>query len=544
MRGLLASAFLIVVAALGLRADGLSVTTHQLLPGNDSHWLVEVRAAGDVASSVLDARGRLVAGPFAAKTFAVSGVSPWTAETPTCYRLVTERDGARTETVFGFTEQVVRGDRLFVNGTPVRLKLGPRELNGNTVASDAATADEAWTNGLYRVAPEHLAQLDVQQARELPGATRHAFQDWSVQATNYWGRLLVTNRSAFLDGSAVTLRWTLLLDGEPTRSGELPLLGLKPGRSMTLDMPPEAVAARTGDASASLRLTFLRAARVIAEDQIDLVASRALNTLAAAGRRWYSLFEPTVAYDETGAAVAGTVRRFTTDRACFTYAEDDIGGITYTRRGFFSDTPLLTRVLPWRRLPVGGAGPDLAYPPSAVDGVNGALSFTALAEAGGVEAAQRWTVYPDGTVCCRARLRAPTARAGERLGFVLALAQPVDRLEWFGRGPWSHGRHETEGAFLGRWTAEVAEAFAAEEVRGFRLGDLTVRTAGAPFAIRLDRRGFVDLFGEPDADGVVDLAFTLSVDDRDLTARAPEDDANLPPFPACVISSKESEKNE
>ena len=118
-------------------------------------------------------------------------------------------------------------------------------------------------------------------------------------------------------------------------------------------------------------------------------------------------------------------------------------------------------------------------------------------------------------------------------------------VEWFGLGPQSMmAPGETEGAFLGRWKTTADMALAVEGVRGIRVGDLTVRTLGAPFAVTLwgDEDGTnLNLLGEPDEDGVVDLSFTLSVGDGDLTARTPADDEPLD-FPTAVEpTSKRSE---
>ena len=61
------------------------------------------------------------------------------------------------------------------------------------------------------------------------------------------------------------------------------------------------------------------------------------------------------------------------------------------------------------------------------------------------------------------------------------------------------------------------------------------RPAGAPFSFKLttctvEARTVKDLavFGEPGRDGVVELSFTLSVDDSELTARAPDGADDLP----------------
>ena len=562
---------LLAVAASALRAAEVSVRTSRAVDGCDSVWMVTVNAPGEVESSVLDADGNPVAGPFAAKQFSVADVTPWTAERPVCYTLVTEGEDGRTETVFGFSEQVLRDRRLFVNDTPVRLKLGPREWNGNTVSAETCTAAEAWTNGLYRIAPEHLTQLDVLRPRLLPEATRHFFQDWSVKATNYCQRFVVANRCSFLTGNDVTLRWTLLVDGEERDDGTVDLLGLKPGQQSAFDMPPEVIAARYREGTVSVRFSFFRkgsffgAAEKIAEDQVDLVASRELNALGPRKHSWLDAVTFGLLQDKVGYAEAKedetTVRRFTTGKAVFTFKEDWGRQVTYAKRGVWSDTPLVADLIPVRSRPDANGWIELAYPPQPVASRDGALAFSDWRETHGLIVAQRWTVYPDGTVACRSRLRVsvPSDRK-ERLGFGLVLprwparspfflfSRPLGSdvdVEWFGLGPQSMmAPGETEGAFLGRWKTTADMALAVEGVRGIRVGDLTVRTLGAPFAVTLwgDEDGTnLNLRGEPDEDGVVDLSFTLSVGDGDLTARTPADDEPLD-FPTAVEpTSKRSE---
>ena len=552
-------------SALQAASPAAMIVTHPVVADvYDGAWMVSVAAEEGFEWSVLDWDGRLVAGPFAAKTFCVPEAVAWSAERPVCYRLAMDGgDGERRETVFGFAEKTILGDRFFVNGTPVRLKLGPKSLNGNAAGAFDCTPEAAWTNGVYRLAESHLAQVSVMKPCATPEATRHFFQDWSVKATNYCQRIVVANRNSFRDAADVTLRWTLLVDGEARDDGTIDLCGLKPGQESAFDMPPEVIAARTAPGTVSVRFAFLRGGAKIAEDQVDLVASREVNTLGWRKGGWldvvtFGLMTDKVGYSETKEDET-TVRRFTTGKTVFTFKEDFNREVTYAKRGLWSDTLLVEDVFPARSRPDASGWIELDYPPQPVASRDGALAFSDLRETHGLTVAQRWTICPDGTVACRARLRVsvPSDRK-ERLGFGLSLPRrPVrssfflfDRplgsdvdVEWFGLGPQSMAPGETEGAFLGRWKTTADMALAAEGVRGIRVGDLTVRTLGAPFAVTLWGEGgtALNLLGEPDENGVVDLSFTLSVDDKDLTARAPADDEPLD-FPNAVEpTSKRSE---
>ena len=561
---------LLCLAALGLsavlRAAGPAVITRPVAEdAYDGAWMVSVVSAEDAVCSVLDWNGTRVAGPFVTKTFCVPEAVAWSAERPVCYRLVLDGEGGeRREIVFGFAEKTIRGDRFFVNGTPVRLKLGPKELGGNAASAFDCTPEAAWTNGVYRLAESHFSRVTVMKPLATPEATRHFFQDWSVKATNYCRRIVVANRCSFLDASDVTLRWTLLVDGVARDDGTIDLCGLKPGQESAFDMPPEVIAARTAPGTVSVRFAFLRGGAKIAEDQVDLVASREVNTLGPRKGGWldavtFGLLADKVGYSETKEDET-TVRRFTTGKTVFSFKEDFNREVTYAKRGLWSDTLLVEEVFPARSRPDASGWIELDYPPQPVESRDGAFTFSDLRETHGLTVAQRWTILPDGTVACRARLRSPDRK--ERLGFGLSLprlparsvwsrlglSQPpktgsdVD-VEWFGLGPQSMAPGETEGAFLGRWKTTADMALAAEGVRGIRVGDLTVRTLGAPFAVTLWDEGgtALNLLGDPDENGVVDLSFTLSVDDKDLTARTPVDDEPLD-FPNAVEpTSKRSE---
>ena len=65
------------------------LTAKPAVPGRYAGvWELTVDATCDVETRVYDWEGRLVAGPFAAKTFPVPDVKPWSAESPTCYKVV------------------------------------------------------------------------------------------------------------------------------------------------------------------------------------------------------------------------------------------------------------------------------------------------------------------------------------------------------------------------------------------------------------------------------------------------------------------------
>ncbi len=553
------------LATLPVRAESVAVRTTPVIPGTYvGAWMVEVASAGSVESTLLDAEGNLVAGPFASKNFCVTDVRPWNAEQPVWYRLVTSdrANGVKQETLVGFSEKVIRGDRLFVNGVPVRLKLGPKDLHGNAVDAFACTPEEALTNGLYRLAVTHLARLRTMKPAATPAMTRHAFQDWSVKATNYCRRLVVANRSSFLAATDVTVRWTLLVDGEAKDSGELDLCGLKAGQESVFDMPAEVLAARFGEGTVSVRFAVEREGRLLAEDQVDVVASRETETFVARPDRWWDAFtpgflKPRVTYAESTTEDGIATRLFTTAATRFSYTDDFARAARYEMLGRWSDTVLVSDIAFRRETPIRDTMFSIDCPLHPVAVREGAHSFADAREVDGLQTSVLWTVYPSGTVACQARVRdmAPEARS-RRLAVRLTLPREAPAtdaawywpfasaapgadvpVDWFGLGPASTTPDTTDGSFLGRWSATAASLLTVEGARGVRVGPLTVRTLGAPFAFCLAAGGgTLDLLGDPDEEGVVRLDFTLSVNDGALTARTP--DGREQPLPLSLSKSQ------
>ena len=94
------------------------------------------------------------------------------------------------------------------------------------------------------------------------------------------------------------------------------------------------------------------------------------------------------------------------------------------------------------------------------------------------------------------------------MGFVVS-GEPSS-VEWYGLGPWCTVPGAVEGAFSGRWKAEIRDGMTFEEVRGVKIGDFTLRTLRAPLSIAvLGRDGKTILLAFP-GKGDDDLAVALS----------------------------------
>lgn len=456
---------------------------------------------------------------------------------------------------------------------------------------------------------------------------KHVYQNWSVKTTNYNQRIVVKNKNYFVSADEdLILKWTLFVDGEEEDDGEYELHGLAPQCEAAYDIPEEAVKAMTGSGTVSLRFEFVRNGRVIADDQIELMESREYSplaskrgkvkysekdgflTFAAGGARW--VFDR-----DTGVLVSAVKKGWVwnddvmkTPMVLDVFrapSSNEVGlGEEWVKRGLRS---LAAHRLPGTR------------PPVVEEKSDGSLTFTTVSEWSGAHAekmtgyganltkiepqesvrdakfgvsfavATRWTVMPDGTAACATRIR-PLGKKVEfaRIGWSFEMAKRNPCVEWFGLGPWENYADRKSGAFLGRWKANALDFYFPyarnqdcgnrEGARGLKVGALTIRTLGSPFAFEVNPysptelvkavhpvdlgksdKTFVGIYAatrglggascgpgpmERDilrADRDYELAFTLSFGDDDLTARAPGGAiVQLPALPDRVNAAGES----
>lgn len=539
------------VVVLSAQAS-VRVATRPVVSGKyDGAWTVAVDGAGkDFECSVFDMDGDLVAGPFVTSPFPVPEPKTWTAETPNCYRLVVRSTSGEDEpdepeeVVFGFCTRHVKGGRLYVNGQPVRLKFAPKELNGNAGLSSQIMREDAFLKGVYALSGEEAVQVAHETALETPWATRHAFRDWSVKATNYFQRIVVANRNAFVGSDGVELRWRLFRDGREVDDGEVELRGIGPGQEALYDMPQEAVAAQYGEGTVSIRFEFVRDGMFVAEDQVDLMESREVKPLAPPP----GFFAPSSVEFEA----SGRERVFTAGGVRLVYGDSDAFPSSFAKTGMFGGKTLFDGMRLCSEI-IDLTDRADAKPRSPVEERAGALSFITFSDhkygvgrGTMMPLSAKWTVYPNGIVSCRARLRQGDLQGRCGLVFSIPYKAPGSKwyslylshplpgedvdVEWFGLGPRANGRDSSEGAFLGCWRTDATVPIRAEKTRGVRVGSLTVRTLGAPFAFSVegaqdvksssdDGHILLTVYGESDAAGVTEFAFTLSADDSDLTAR-------------------------
>ena len=424
---------------------------------------------------------------------------------------------------------------------------------------------------------------------------KHVYQNWTVKATNYFQRVVVKNKNYFVDSTGVELGWTVLKDGVKFDSGELELHGLQPQQESVYDMPEAVLKALKGEGTVSVRFTFTKGGEEIASDQIDVRFGRDTTPLAGQGTLFGGVKKPAFAED-------AQTMTFTAADLVVTFSKETGLPSSIRKRGLVFDTELLKTQVTldafrapssnengpaarWRQQGFASLSGTLRKR-SSIDEVNGGLTFTTVTEWKGettllmpvvFHVATRWTVYGNGTLACVSKIR-PIGPKTElaRLGYSFELAAINPSVEWFGCGPFENYPDRKSGAFIGRYKASAADFFFPyarnedcgnrEDVRAFRVGDLTVRTLGAPFAFEVNPYTPAELISTvhpaelPETDGTYvgiyaatrglggascgpgpmerdiirtdrdyDLSFTLSLG-GDLTARAPEH-IDLPELP-------------
>ena len=350
---------------------------------------------------------------------------------------------------------------------------------------------------------------------------KHVYQNWTVKATNNFQRVVVKNKNYFVDSEGVSLVWTVLRDGVKCAKGGYVLHGLQPQQEAVYDMPAEAFSAQKGDATVSVRFEFFKDGALIANDQVEVLESRDPRPLGFADGSWYKfgLDKPgqvqTESDDET--------LRFKAGDLSIAFSKKTGMPCSITRPGlFWGRTELLKTpvTLDAYRAPSSNENGVSARAKqqglenlvgelkelSSVSESEGGVTFTTLVEWKGARktpkpvtfaVASRWTVYGNGTVSCESNIR-PLGPKFDllRLGYSCVLAETDPSVAWFGCGPFENYADRRSGAFLGRWKADAKDFFFpyarpedcgnCEGTRAVKVGDLTVRTLGVPFAFSVN----------------------------------------------------------
>ena len=423
----------------------------------------------------------------------------------------------------------------------------------------------------------------------------HVYQNWSVRATNYFQRVVVRNKNFFASANDVKLKWEALVDGKVEDSGMFDLRSLGPQQEAVYDMPESAVNLVRFGGSVSLRFTFTKFGRVIATEQIEMMEGRNFRAFSPGkGNVEYSETKDSLVFKAGGMQIA--------------FSKSTLLPCSVKKLGLLFDKELLkdpfrldvyrARISNEEKLAKDSRhlGFDALVPVSAeystIEEKAGALAFTSLstweANDTAFHIAARWTIYANGIVACRSKVRpVGPRRALQRIGYSFTLDDKNPNVEWFGLGPWENYPDRKSGAFLGRWQLDAQDFYFPygrgedcgnrEGTRGVKIGDLTLRTLGEPFSFSVcpwtsreleaanhpqeleksDKtvagiyarvRGLGGASCGPGplerdilrTDGDYELAFTIALGEKELAARVPDDDGAIPELPERVSASGEA----
>jgi beta-galactosidase len=352
-------------------------------------------------------------------------------------------------------------------------------------------------------------------------------------------RITLHNRRWFTDLDDLTARWTIEVDGTPVQSGSLRLPRIPPRGEAAVRVPHRAVRAPSAvEAVLTVRFTLDRSTVWAAAGHEVAWSQVALPVTPTSARR-----ATTRAPRSTAPTVTHTTRDRLVDvavgptRLRFDARAGRLVALSHGRTPLLAVGPRLTL---WRA-PTQNDGMKVG-PMSAVQGVRrrwvgwgladldpsfvttttrtvdgGSFVFETRRDYEGadrrhlVEHREHFTVHPDGRVVIDETVSIPSAWDDlPRVGVVLALTAGLDRLEWFGPGPYET-YPDRRLAPIGRWRSTVAEQEVPYVVPQEHGGHVGARW----FTLRRPRGAGVRV----DLDGDERRSFRVShLTDHDLTA--------------------------
>ena len=369
---------------------------------------------------------------------------------------------------------------------------------------------------------------------------KHVYQNWTARATNDFRQVVLRNKNHFVDSTGVVCKWVLLRNGSPYAGDAFPLeksvkdefgrelrkVPVPPQEEIVVDMPKVLGEALEKEGVFALRVKFFKGKDEIAADQIDFpVGVRE----QLADLRRARIAPPRVKEDEkaisfqvpggviafcrkTGLPCSIAVGGLFADKELLrapmkldvfrTPSSNEVGlGCKWVENGL-DDLEAVSAELS----PVETEGGECRFTalvtwkgrePKRLDGFGGtAIRLVKIPEQRRpltFVMATEWRVQGDGTVVCRAKVRAMGPRLElARVGLSLTLNERNADISWLGRGPFENYRDRKSGAFVGLWRATASDFFFPyarnencgnrEDAYGVKVGALTFRTLGAPFA--------------------------------------------------------------
>ena len=323
-------------------------------------------------------------------------------------------------------------------------------------------------NGLVGVTREETPKL-------LEAA--HVFRPLAVRKEG--GRHVLENRHHFTSTGAFDCKWELLADGECAARGSLDVPDAPPLSSAPLTLPGVAVNV-SGGKECFLNLSFslkrdtvwAKAGHVVAREQIPLGG-----VYRPAAPRRADAREPVATETPGEVSVA-----FASGKAVFSRASGTLSRLVMDGRTILEDK---AGVVAGPRLTVVRAFLDndrkkytkwcfqsgmtqLSYHPKPLKvakNADGGVAVTARvtvngAKSGGFDHTAVWTFTADGRIEVSHKVR-PFGNVPKlpRLGMTWRLEGSLDRVEYYGRGPWENYPDRNTASFIRKYRSTVDEMF-------------------------------------------------------------------------------------
>ncbi|MBI4788767.1 MAG: DUF4981 domain-containing protein [Chloroflexi bacterium] len=314
---------------------------------------------------------------------------------------------------------------------------------------------------------------------------KYLAQPVRVEALDSQGRVRIVNKRDFTSLDNLYGEWELTVNGEPVQSGKLPPLKVAPGESLEVRIPfssvPQEQKRRWDSEERLLNFRFCqrrdtwwaKSGHVVAWQQITL-PSRAHKPVVR------HRDAPTVGEEnEDSIILRAGAGQAVFDKASGTLAK------------FGADGNVIVcgpRLNVWRaatdndgiKLLLGreGGGPLARWLELGLHQIQYRLDHIRLIHAKGMPIVEithhasgrgrwndfvhrhRYTLLPSGELWVENRVRlGQDIRDIPRIGVTLVLAPGLERLEWFGRGPWENYPDRKASAMVGRYTSTVAEQY-------------------------------------------------------------------------------------
>lgn len=329
-----------------------------------------------------------------------------------------------------------------------------------------------------------LTTADRRQTPKLD-EVKKIYQYVKMSLTPADGKLHIDNRYTSYNLDEFELAYTILKNGEPIKSGTLPLPSVLPGQSCDVTLPTSGLVP-DGECFANVYVrlrkaqTWADAGHVVASDQFKLCNYKAAMPVADNAKA-----EPLKVYNEKGGYLRAENKGM---KVAFDESNGQLISLMYDGKEMIHGTE--GPVFAWYRsinndsrtwLNTDVRLKSLAHQLSA-DGKTLTVTTELVAKVGSTEGGNRrvvevphtitYAIHADGKIDVNATFHTPANFNLPRLALQTLLTPGLEQVTWYGRGPMENYRDRNDAAFVGQYTTTV-DAMREYYVRAQSMGERT-----------------------------------------------------------------------